>query len=387
MARLSNNSLSYMGVASATPPNYFRIGRAPTSSDYKKFKLGDIWHQEDTQNIWMLTDVSSKSATWTDISADLVTDLTITPGDLTITDGDIYIDNGGIVLGAITWNSVLKTLTDGTVYGLPDGYDGEILISGTGLAAAWGNITSTGATVTITNSPNGINLEAAGGTAANTYTADDANAVVPTAGGNINVAGGTNINTVGTTPNTVIMNLDDTISLTDLTLSGDLTVNVDTHLIGDLLIDGDIAIASFTEGVLISDASGDITSLPGTAGQILTSNGAGALPTWKANNDSAMDINTQAGNYTLILGDAGKEIQMTSATAATLTIPLNATTAFEIGTQFIIVQYGADTITITPTAGVTINSVSSMVDTYEQYSAVALIKQDTDVFLLVGDLK
>ena len=43
-----------------------------------------------------------------------------------------------------------------------NGTNGQLLIGG-GTAPAWANITSTGATVTITNGPNTINLEATGG--------------------------------------------------------------------------------------------------------------------------------------------------------------------------------------------------------------------------------
>jgi hypothetical protein len=60
--------------------------------------------------------------------------------------------NGGIVQSN---GSGVCTSTAGT--------NGQLLIGSTGGAPAWANITSSGATVTITNTSHGINLETAGG--------------------------------------------------------------------------------------------------------------------------------------------------------------------------------------------------------------------------------
>ena len=59
--------------------------------------------------------------------------------------------------------------------------------------------------------------------------------------------------------------------------------------------------------------------------------------------------NSQSGDYTLILGDAGKHILHPSADVAarTFTIPANATVAFDIGTVVTFVnQNGAGVVTI-----------------------------------------
>ena len=291
MAILSKGPLAYTGVASANPPNFFSINRAPTEKDYKKFKIGDIWLQKETSNIWILSDIGNKTANWVDITADLVTYLTITPGDLTITDGDFYLKNGGFVYGAVSYPSILRTLSDGTVYGQLDGDDGEVLIGSTTGTPSWQSITSDGATVTITNSPNGINLEAAGGTAVNTYTLDDGNAIVPTAGGNIDLQGGNNITTSGAVASQALFDLDDDITLTSVTTTGNLTVGGNSALTGTLHVGGTTTLSALsaagaltlntTEGVLLSDGAGIISSLSGTNGYVLTSNGAGAVPTWQ----------------------------------------------------------------------------------------------------------
>jgi hypothetical protein len=73
----------------------------------------------------------------------------------------------------------------------------------------------------------------------------------------------------------------------------------------------------------------------GTAGQVLTSGGAGVAPTF-ATLSTAVQYpqNSQSANYTLVLGDAGKQIfhPVADANIRTYTIPANASVAFPIGT-------------------------------------------------------
>jgi len=67
-------------------------------------------------------------------------------------------------------------------------------------------------------------------------------------------------------------------------------------------------------------------------------------------------VNTQTGNYTLVLADQGKTIEMNVAGANTLTIPPNASVAFPIGAWMNIVQVGAGQTTITAGVGVTLRT-------------------------------
>ena len=196
MAKNIHGPLSYLGVLSKNPPNFVKYDRAPETRDHKNFNIGDIWLQKGTINIWMLTDKQSSIGTWTDISTggdDTFTSVTITTGDLTLQQGDIHvllgdiiIEDGGLQIKAINFGSTLRTLADGTVYGLADvatpaADEGTVYHINDSGVAQWGDVVSAGATVTITTTIDGINLEAAGGTAANIYTTDDGNPVVPTA--------------------------------------------------------------------------------------------------------------------------------------------------------------------------------------------------------------
>jgi hypothetical protein len=97
--------------------------------------------------------------------------------------------------------------------------------------------------------------------------------------------------------------------------------------------------------------------------------------------------NAQTGDYTLVLADKGKVLRINSATNRTVTIPLNSSVAFPIDTEIAILRYGSGTVSISPTSGVTLNSVSSNRKVKDQYGSVALKKIGTDEWVLVGSLE
>lgn len=90
--------------------------------------------------------------------------------------------------------------------------------------------------------------------------------------------------------------------------------------------------------------------------------------------------------YTLVLGDAGKHVELTNAAAITLTVPTNASVAYPVGTEITIEQGGAGVVTLTPDSGVTINSLLGNLDTAGQYAVVKLVKKAADIWLAYGDL-
>jgi hypothetical protein len=96
-------------------------------------------------------------------------------------------------------------------------------------------------------------------------------------------------------------------------------------------------------------------------------------------------INAQVVDYTLVIGDADKLIEMNKATALTLTIPANASVAYPIGTQILIYQEGAGQLTIAITSD-TLNSSGSKTKLTGQYSAATLIKTAATTWLLSGDI-
>lgn len=96
-------------------------------------------------------------------------------------------------------------------------------------------------------------------------------------------------------------------------------------------------------------------------------------------------VHTQTADYELELGDAGCAVEITSASAVTVTVPKFASTAFAVGSTIEIVQMGLGQVTIVPADGVTIDSARNYDSTNHQFSSVTLRKRAADTWLLSGD--
>ena len=77
---------------------------------------------------------------------------------------------------------------------------------------------------------------------------------------------------------------------------------------------------------------------------------------------------------------------MNVVTANNLTVPLNSSVAFVIGTEIVISQYGAGQTTIVATSGVTLRSKSGQLKIGNQYTAVTLVKVGTDEWYVWGNV-
>ena len=104
------------------------------------------------------------------------------------------------------------------------------------------------------------------------------------------------------------------------------------------------------------------------------------------NSANTVVIDTKTDSYTLLLADAGETLEMNSASANTVTIPLNSSVAFPIGTTLDIIQYGAGQTTIVATGGVTLRSKGAALKLTGQYSGATLYKRGTDEWVIIGDL-
>ena len=96
--------------------------------------------------------------------------------------------------------------------------------------------------------------------------------------------------------------------------------------------------------------------------------------------------NRQVASYVLALSDKNKLVEMNVGSANNLTIPLNSSIPFSIGTQILISQYGAGQTTILPTGGVTLRSAGGKTKLTSQYSGATIIKIATDEWYLFGDI-
>jgi hypothetical protein len=108
---------------------------------------------------------------------------------------------------------------------------------------------------------------------------------------------------------------------------------------------------------------------------------------------AALAFNAQTGTtYTFVLADAdNKLVTASNAAAQTFSIPTNANAAFPIGTQINLIQLGAGQVTVNAvTSGTTtIVSTGATAATPKcraQYSAMTLIKRDTDSWYAIGDI-
>ena len=65
---------------------------------------------------------------------------------------------------------------------------------------------------------------------------------------------------------------------------------------------------------------------------------------------------------------------------------MNASVAYNTGTQILLEAKGAGTVTVSPTGGVTLNSRGSVFDSAGQYGMMNLVKIGTDLWVLSGDI-
>jgi hypothetical protein len=100
---------------------------------------------------------------------------------------------------------------------------------------------------------------------------------------------------------------------------------------------------------------------------------------------NAYSFNEQTASYTLALSDAGKIVEMNVGSANNLTVPLNSSQAFPVGTSVTVLQTGAGQTTIVATGGVTINATPGL-KLRAQWSSATLIKRATNTWVAIGDL-
>lgn len=103
-------------------------------------------------------------------------------------------------------------------------------------------------------------------------------------------------------------------------------------------------------------------------------------PSGSATSVAVAGINTQTDNYTLVLEDAGKLVQLNKATGITLTVPPNSSVPFPVGTVIDVTQIGAGGGGIAPGSGVTIGGSTTITRYLHQYGGARLIKTGTNTW-------
>jgi hypothetical protein len=98
-------------------------------------------------------------------------------------------------------------------------------------------------------------------------------------------------------------------------------------------------------------------------------------------------VNTQDATYTAVLGDSGRCILHTSASAHTWTIPPNASVAYPAGTVIVVANIGSGAVTIARGSGVALRIGGSATDgnkTLAQHGIASLLKLDTNSWYISG---
>jgi hypothetical protein len=100
---------------------------------------------------------------------------------------------------------------------------------------------------------------------------------------------------------------------------------------------------------------------------------------------SEIATSAQTASYTLVLADRGKLVEMNVGSANILTVPLNSSVAYPVGTQIDILQVGSGQTTVAATIGVTVNATPGL-KIRAQWGGATLIKRAENSWVLIGDL-
>lgn len=97
-------------------------------------------------------------------------------------------------------------------------------------------------------------------------------------------------------------------------------------------------------------------------------------------------ISVTGTSKTFDISDANTWQSCSNGSTQTLTVPLNSSVPYLIGTEIDIMQLGAGQVVIAATGGVTINSAFSNLKIAAQYTGATLKKTATDTWVLYGNL-
>lgn len=158
-----------------------------------------------------------------------------------------------------------------------------------------------------------------------------------------------------------------------------------------------LATESYVDSAIAAIPPPDMSSkqdkITGTAGQFVVIGDNGAQPidadvarTSMGAMKAKANIFTITASTTLDFTHTESLLRVNSSNAVTITIPLNSSVAFAIGSCITITKIGTGDVTISPSTGVTLNSKDSARTIDGQFSAVTLYKVATDEWDMWGAL-
>lgn len=107
---------------------------------------------------------------------------------------------------------------------------------------------------------------------------------------------------------------------------------------------------------------------------------------WSTSTPGSPASNPQSGSYSLSLSDAGKSIDVSSSSPATITVPPHSIAAFASDDVVRICRMGAGTLTIAPGGGVTVSSAGGLLSIAARWTSVTLRNIGIDEWMLEGVL-
>jgi hypothetical protein len=102
----------------------------------------------------------------------------------------------------------------------------------------------------------------------------------------------------------------------------------------------------------------DLVHLSPTSGPAPTLDGHFATKSYVDAGRTDMAINARTANYTLVLADRGKCVEVSSTSTTTVTVPTNATVAFPVGTVIRVRKTNTGNVSVQGAGGVTIDWAS-----------------------------
>jgi hypothetical protein len=179
-------------------------------------------------------------------------------------------------------------------------------------------------------------------------------------------------------------------STTISTDSGDLTIapaSLIVNIGNDLVATGSITGSSIITNSIVfegSTADANETTLqvadPTADRTITLPNATGTVSL------AEIIIAQQTANYTLVLSDKDKMVEMNVGSANNLTVPPDSTDNFAVGSQITILQTGTGQTTIVAGSGVTVNATPGL-KLRARWSSVTLIKRAANTWVALGDLQ
>jgi hypothetical protein len=92
-----------------------------------------------------------------------------------------------------------------------------------------------------------------------------------------------------------------------------------------------------------------------------------------------------SNNYTVILSDKDRMLDLVNSVSSTITIPAESSVNYPIGSQIHVLQASTGQFTIVPASGVIINSTPGL-KLRTQWSSATLIKRASNMWVAIGDL-